>query len=259
MSQQSRVLPVSAGVKWFKLAFEATRREPITLMGVVLCYILSMSFLSVLPYVGPVFAALFMPFGTVFIGLNTRDVLRGKSPSFAMLPELWRDPSVRQSLIRIGLVFGFILITVNALYGFLAADDIARWTITENDRLDWASVRANWPWTATVAMLVVYIPGLMAVWFAPLLASELHMSCGKSLFYSFFGVVRNLGPILCLLALLFAFTVGISVVSVWLVYALELNSSAFVILTPIAFLLSTFLYASYWPMYADLFDDVARE
>ena len=71
---------------------------------------------------------------------------------------VFADPVVRQNLMRIGFVYGFILITVNALYGLMAADSMALWKIDANDRLDWASVQANIPWDAIVAVTVVYIP-----------------------------------------------------------------------------------------------------
>ena len=255
--QRSRSLPASAGWHWFLSALKATRNQPVVLTGVVLFYMFVMSSLSVLPWVGPVLAALFMPFGTVFVGRATRTALAGGQPSFGMLADIWRDASHRQSLVRIGLVFGFVLVAVNALYGWLAADEISRWVITAENRLDWASVRANIPWDATIAMLVIYIPGLMLVWFAPLLASENHMPCGKACFFSLFGCLRNILPVLVLGVVIIAVAAAVTTAGAWLVSAWELQDSAMVLLTPLVFVISTVVYASYWPMYADLFDDVA--
>lgn len=255
--QRSRSLPASSGWHWFLSALQATRNQPVVLTGIVLLYMFLMSMLSVLPWVGPALAALFMPFGTVFVGRATRTALAGGQPSFSILADIWRDVSHRQSLVRIGLVFGFVLVTVNALYGWLAADEISRWVITDNNRLDWASVRANIPWDATLAMLVVYIPGLMAVWFAPLLASEKHMPCGKACFFSFFGCLRNILPVLVLGLVITVVATAVTAAGALLISALELQDSAMVLLTPLVFLISTVIYASYWPMYADLFDDVA--
>lgn len=254
--QHSRSLSASAGWRWFLSALEATRKQPIVLMGVVLFYMLSMSILSVIPWFGPVLAAVFMPYGTVFFAHATRDVLADRQPQFAQLAELMRNRDIRQAMIRVGLVFGCVLVTVNALYGILAADEISRWVIDANDRLDWASVRANIPWDATIAMLVVYIPGLMAVWFAPLLVSDKGMPCGKALFYSFFGCVRNIVPVIVLGVVLTAISSIVAVGLTALTVFLNISDLAPFIITPFVFVISTVIYASYWPMYEGLFEDV---
>ncbi len=256
MHQESRSLPASAGFLWFKSAVSATLNQPVLLMGAVLFYMISMSFLSVLPWVGPVLAAVFMPFGTVFFAHATRDALNGNRPNFAHFMDIVRDADHRTAMIRVGLVFGLILVVVNALYGYLSADEIARWVTTEDNRLNWDSVRANIPWDAALVLLVVYIPGLTAVWFAPLLVSEKNMACGKAIFYSFFGCLRNILPVLVLGIALITLSIIVMTSLTYLVMALGLEDMALFIVTPFVFILSTIIYASYWPMYESLFEDV---
>lgn len=256
--QNSRRLPAASGWNWFVQALSATQKQPIVLMGVVLFYMLSMSVLSVIPLVGPVLAAVFMPYGTVFLGHATRDALAGRSPHLGEFSSLVSNRSIRPAMLRIGLVFAVALLAVNALFGLLSAGDIAQWQPNaDNTGLDWDSVRAHMPWTAVAVSLAVYIPALMAVWFAPLLAADKGMACGKSLFFSFFGCLRNLLPIIVLGVVLSAITLGLAWASIWLMAAWDLTNVAAYVLMPVAFILSTVIYASYWPMYADLFDDVA--
>ena len=138
-SNTSRRLPAASGWYWFRDAATAVGRKPLNLLAVTMLYLLIMGFLSAIPYAGIVFAALFMPFGTAFIGRSTRTALQGGDPRLSELKAVFADPVVRQNLMRIGFVYGFILITVNALYGLMAADSIALWKIDANDRLDWAS------------------------------------------------------------------------------------------------------------------------
>lgn len=254
--QHSRSLSAVAGWRWFVSALGATQKQPLIMMGVVLFYMLSMSVLSVIPWFGPVLAAVFMPYGTVFFAHATRDALADKQPQFGHFSDLIHNRNIRQAMIRVGLVFGCILVTVNAIYGILAADEIARWTVNANDRLDWASVRANIPWDATIAMLIVYIPGLMAVWFAPLLVTDKGMPCGKALFYSFFGCMRNIIPVIVLGVVLTAVAAVIGLGLAWMMISLEITDLAALIMTPFIFILSTVIYASYWPMYQDLFEDI---
>ena len=164
---------------------------------------------------------------------------------------------MRRGLIGVGLAYGFVLVTVNALYGFLALDSIAQWKITADNRLDWESVRANIPWDAVVACLVIYIPGLMAVWFAPLLASEKRMSWGKAVFYSFFGCLRNIVPVIVLLVLVVGVIAVFGMLAAALVAALGASDAVIsFVVVPLSFLVLTVIYAVYWPMYASLFEDV---
>lgn len=256
-SNTSRRLPASSGWYWFRDAAMAVGRKPLNLLAITLFYLLVMGFLSAIPYAGIVFAALFMPFGTAFIGRSTRTALLGGEPRFSGFKELFADISVRSNLMRIGFVYGFILITVNALYGLMAADSIALWKIDANDRLDWSSVQNNIPWDAIVAVTLVYIPGLMAVWFAPLLASEKRMSWGKAVFYSFFGCLRNIVPVIILVMLVGALLMGFGLCAAALIAAFGSADAVvtFVVL-PLAFLMLTVIYSAYWPMYASLFEDV---
>ena len=256
-NNSSRRLPAASGWYWFRDAASAVSRKPFNLLAVTLFYLLVMGFLSAIPYAGIVFAALFMPFGTAFIGRSTRTALQGGDPRFAGFKEVYSDPHVRQNLLRIGFVYGFVLITVNALYGLMAADSIALWKIDANDRLDWASVQANIPWDAIIAVMFVYIPGLMAVWFAPLLATEKRMTWGKAVFYSFFGCLRNILPVIVLVMLVAAVMIGFGLIASMLIASF---GSADVVVTfivmPLGFLLLTFVYSIYWPMYASLFEDI---
>lgn len=258
-SSESRSLGPAAGWRWFKTAVVATREQPFALMGIALFYMFTMGFLSVMPVVGAILSALFMPFGTVFIGRATRDAIDSQAPSFRILGQTWRSAFMRKHLLYVGLVFGFVLITVNALYALLSADEVARWAVTENDRLDWGSVRENLPYDAILTALLVYIPGLMATWFAPLLISEKNMTCVKALFYSFFGCLRNLLPIFVLGALLIGTTLACTFGTLFVIDTFELASLEMYLLTPIAFVLTTIAYATYWPMYVSLFGDVNKD
>lgn len=256
-TNNSRRLSAAYGWYWYRDAALAVARKPFNLLAITLFYLLAMGVLGAIPYAGLVFAALFMPFGTAFIGRSTKLALTGGDPRFAGLKEVFADPKVRQNLLRIGFVYGFVLITANALYGFLAADSIALWKFDANDRLDWASVQANIPWDAIVAVALIYIPGLMAVWFAPLLASEKCMSWGKACFYSFFGCLRNILPVIVLLLLVTATMLAFGLVSSSMIASYGLSSQwvTFFVM-PLGFLVLTFVYSMYWPMYASLFEDV---
>lgn len=252
--QRSQHIPASAGWDWLKSALEATRKQPLMLTGVVAFYILTMSLLTVLPWVGSTLAALFMPFGTVFIARATQVALLGNQPHIGLLVSLWRDRAARLPLMQLGVVFAAMLSIINMLYGWLAADDISQWVIDADGRIYWESITEHIPWTAIVVSLTCYIPCMMALWFAPLLASQQHMACGKSLFYSFFGCLRHTLPLLVLGLLVSLLSSVVGAIAMSLIAMLGLMNSATLLLTPLALIVSTIIYATYWPMYATLFE-----
>ena len=71
--------------------------------------------------------------------------------------------------------------------------------------------------------------------------------------------MRNILPILVLGIIIGTVTVGITFGTIWLIEALGLQGISLFILTPIAFILSTITYATYWPMFESLFSDVAPQ
>lgn len=250
---QSKHVSAGEGWQWFVTAIRAVRFDAFRLFLITFLYMCAMAVLSLLPTVGPVFAAVFMPFGTVMLGYGTRDALMGVQPGLAGFKDGFRDPKVRNNLFMIGMVFGFILITLNMLYGMLSASDLAQWKIDEQNRVDWKSVATHFPWKAIFIVTVLYIPCLMATWFSPLLVIEKKMSWGKSLFYSFFGCLKNLLPILLLGIILITAVSGMIMITSELVGLLGLAGVELYLYVPVVFICTTTVYCTYWPMYVSLF------
>ena len=152
-----------------------------------------------------------------------------------------------------GLVYAFVLITAQALYGYLAEPYWAQWQTQANDRLVWESVFEHFPWMPLGVASIIYIPGVMATWFSPLLCADKGMNWKKALFYSFFGCITNILPILVLGFLLVLGVTGIFFVAGQLVDLLGLHSINMFIFFPLSCLVLTVIYATYWPMYEALF------
>ena len=79
------------------------------------------------------------------------------------------------------------------------------------------------------------------------------MNWKKALFYSFFGCITNILPILVLGFLLVLGVTGIFFVAGQLVDLLGLHSINMFIFFPLSCLVLTVIYATYWPMYEALF------
>lgn len=96
-------------------------------------------------------------------------------------------------------------------------------------------------------------------WFAPLLIANKGLSCGKALFYSFFGCLRNLAPIFTLGVILLGGSILLSYCLWMLCNALELKSTAVFIMGPVAIVVTAIAYGTYWPMFHSLFEGVHDE
>lgn len=252
-SNRSKHVPIGEGWNWFVIAILAARKQLFRLFLFVMFYTLTMGFLSVLPVIGVVFAALFMPFGTILLGYGVRDALHDKVPSFACLRQGFENPYIRKNLLFIGLVFATALIFLSILYDFLSASYTAKWVIDANNRVDWQSVAQNFPWIPIGIVVLLYIPVLMATWFSPMLAIEKHMTWGKSLFYSFFGCLKNILPIIMLGLVIIICASTCGYFSVTLVEMFGLQEMNMYVYLPVFFICMTVIYSTYWPMYESLF------
>lgn len=83
------------------------------------------------------------------------------------------------------------------------------------------------------------------------------MSWGKAVFYSFFGCLRNIVPVIVLLVLVVGVIAVFGMLAAALVAALGASDAVIsFVVVPLSFLVLTVIYAVYWPMYASLFEDV---
>ncbi|MBS5217666.1 MAG: hypothetical protein KHY61_06175, partial [Sutterella wadsworthensis] len=112
---------------------------------------------------------------------------------------------------------------------------------------------SNFPYTAFAVMFILYLPLLMMTLFSPLLIVQNRQKVGKSLFYSFFGVLRAIGPVLVWVliagAAAFALFMGLEVV-----FGLLGVPQLFAFLAPlVAALFTSIGQAGIWVMFRDIF------
>ena len=138
------------------------------------------------------------------------------------------------------------------IFSTLGADALDKWKITA-EGIDLASITSNFPYTAFAVMFILYLPLLMMTLFSPLLIVQNRQKVGKSLFYSFFGVLRAIGPVLVWVliagAAAFALFMGLEVV-----FGLLGVPQLFAFLAPlVAALFTSIGQAGIWVMFRDIF------
>mgnify|MGYP001028294933 FL=1 len=253
---QGHIASFSSPIKWIRQGLQAIRQAPFGMVSICIFYVFTMSILGTLPFIGLVLAALFMPFGTLLIIQGTKDAYDGREPDYGVIVRLFKDRPMRYRLFRIGLVYAAFLLVANYIYLLTAMDEMSQWQVS-NGEIVCQSVLDHFPWTAAIITLLCYTAGQMATWFAPALVAWKNMTLGKAIFYSFFGCLRNWLAILVLLILLGVITMLCSFGTIFLASALGISDYAIYIMTPIAFVLTAITYSTIWPMWADIYGDIA--
>lgn len=258
-SAQSRSLSFQEGIFWFRVSCKAFGTQPLGMLTATLVYMLAMGVLTMIPFVGSLAAAFFMPFGSVYLARATSRALEGKPPTYGIFSALWRDVAARKALLNTGIVFACFLAAVSLIESLFGDAALIQIKLEEDGSLNFSSLASNIPWGVIAVLLLVYLPGLMMTWFAPLLIANKGLPCGKALFYSFFGCLRNLAPIFTLGIILLGGSSALSYCLWVLCDALDLKSSAVFIMGPVAIVVTSIAYGTYWPMFHSLFEGVRDE
>ena len=99
------------------------------------------------------------------------------------------------SLLRLGAIY---LLATLAVFGASTLVDggLLLQTIMKGQKVSIETLNESNLIAALQLALLLFMPVMMAYWFAPLLAAWADMPAGKSLFFSFFACLRNWRPFL---------------------------------------------------------------
>ena len=249
----------SLGWRWFSQSLLCLRLKPLGFTAIVIAYAMTMALSGAFPIVGVVLAGLFWPFGTVMVARAGKDTLEGQYPSFAGLRESFADRGTRLRLIRAGLLYAIMVVTISMAWSLLAAGDIAQWKVTEGDRVVWSSAMEHVPYAALAVCTLIYIPCMMALWFTPLLIFCKNMTLPKALFFSLVGCLRNFLAVVIALGLAFAcFAVATAAMSAALI-ATGLTSVAVFAMLPVSLFGTALIYGTYYPMWRSVFSGITQD
>ncbi|HJD07728.1 MAG TPA: hypothetical protein IAA02_07630, partial [Candidatus Sutterella merdavium] len=111
----------------------------------------------------------------------------------------------------------------------------------------------NFPTTAALVALLLNVLLWMATTFPPLLIHRAGQAPMQSIFYSFFGILKNWASVLAFVLVLGLLTAALSAVSVLISIAMGIPS-AWGYFTPfIVVFLTSIAQAGVWSMYRDIF------
>jgi hypothetical protein len=189
---QALTLPARRGWRWLADGFAIFRRKQLMLSLAVLGYWMAMALISAFPFVGRFAAMLLIPVFSVSLMNACRVLESGAARPLAFAPPLLFSGFRKNSrtLLMLGVIY--FLFTVGVFAAVALVDDgvLFRMVILGQPQqghvLDSQAVQL-----AAQLALALFMPLMMAYWFAPVLVAWHDLPAAKSLFFSFIACLRN--------------------------------------------------------------------
>ncbi len=242
---QINMLPASAGLTWLRDGMRLFGRQPIGLPAMVVVYLMMLLAPALLPIVGIAISGVLAPFASVGLLTACRDVADGKMPTPLAFAQPFKPTAARLQTLRLGIVNAILLLVVATLATLLTPEPPAGAAPQSLQEV---------PLDALIMQMLLYLPVMALMWFAPVLAGWHAIAPGKAMFGSVVACWRNLGALLIFGVAAGAFTLAVSVLAVMLLTSLTTSRELLsMILAPLALVLMTIVQASLYPMYRSVF------
>lgn len=183
-----RVVPARNGWLWLVKGFALFRKSPAMWFFVVLTYWIAMALLGQLRYFGLVVSTVLLPVFSVSFMIMCATLDRGAMLNPGLLASGFR--SGLATLLALGALYLLSIGAALAIASLADAGVLLQWVILGREPPNEA-IRDGSVSRALVLAAAAGTPVLMAFWFAPVLVAWDRMGALKSLFYSFFSVLRN--------------------------------------------------------------------
>jgi len=247
---QINILPASAGFTWLREGMRLFGRQPIGLPAMVVLYLMMLVAPALLPIVGIAISGVLAPFASVGLLGACRDVAEGRMPTPLAFAQPFRPTPARLQLLRLGIINAILLLVVATLAALLSPEPPGG---------EAPQSLHDVPLPALLVQLLLYLPVMALMWFAPVLAGWHSMAPAKAMFGSVVACWRNVGAMLIFGLAAGALTLGVSVAAVMLLTSLTSSQELLsILLAPLALILMSIVQASLYPMYRSVFVDAAR-
>lgn len=248
---QINILPAGAGFTWLREGMRLFGRQPIGLPAMVVLYLMMLIAPALLPIVGIAISGVLAPFASVGLLGACRDAAEGRMPTPLAFAQPFRPTPVRLQMLRLGIINAILLLIVATLAALL---------VPELPAGEAPQSLQDVPLPSLLAQLLLYMPVMALMWFAPVLTGWHGIAPAKAMFGSVVACWRNMGPMLVFGTAAGVLTVGLSVAAVMLLTTLITSREVLsVVMAPLALVLMTIVQASLYPMYRAVFVDTARE
>lgn len=251
----------SAGRGWVASGFALMRRFPASMMMVTFCWWLVLALSGALPVVGAFAQFVLVPVLAVGVMHAVRAVAQQRSPTPAMLFAGVTARRGRGWMPLVGLGVLNAAATVLAIGASALVDNGLLFEIVTGQVQpdDARLARPGLPWqlmTSGSLFMLVLAPMQMALWYAPVFCAWHELPMIKSMFFSFVAVLRNKWAFLqyAIVWMAVAFAISSAATAVLAVLGQPMLTRI-AVLMPIALLMQTAVFCSYWPTYREVVVD----
>ena len=248
---QARIVETVHGARWIAEGWRLFRAAPLGWLAAVFGYWLLMTLVSLVPFIGVAAAAVLVPaFSVGFMALARAAGHKAPLDMALLFDGLRHEPRAQ---VALGVIYFLCLLLVLGVSTFADSGALARWLLTGQRPAD-EVLQSEEFITALAAAGALYLPVMLAFWFAPPLASWHGTGAAKALFFSFAASMMNwraflaYGAVMAVVTLLVPFLIVAA-----FALAGAMAPPAAVIIFPLAILLLPTLFASFYASYRDVF------
>jgi hypothetical protein len=189
---QPRLLAPRVGQTWLRSGFQLFHRQPLAWTLILFIYWASMLMLAFIPLFGAIVPLLLSPGLALGFIEVARAIDEKRPPSPPLLIGAFRSDRVKPIVI-LGGWYAAIILAILLIGAIFDGGVLVQW-ITAGVQPQPDEVQGMR--TAAIIGILLYIPVIMAFWFAPQLVMWSGFAPTKALFFSFFAVLRNKGAFL---------------------------------------------------------------
>lgn len=231
------------------------RVAPLSWLALVFGYWMAMTVISFIPLVGVVAASVLVPAFSVGFMAASRAAENRRPPGLTNLGAGFRNHAGAQ--IALGAVYFAAIAALLAATTLADDGTLARWMST-GERPSPEKLASDEFVHALLVAAALYVPVMMAFWFAPVLVAWQGLSAAKALFFSFFGCLINWRAFLAYgvgaAVALFLLPAGVALAAL-LLSAGQARSVLVGVMFPFMLMLLPTLFASFYASYRDVFGE----
>jgi len=246
---QARIVEARQGVVWLLDGWRLFRAAPLGWLAMVFAYWIIMTLASVVPFIGVAAASILVPAFSVGFMAAARAAARSGPLELTLLFDGFRHQP--KSQLVLGVIYLMCLGTLLSVTTLVDDGALASWMLTGRPAED--TLQSDDFLQALGVAALLYMPVLMAFWFAPPLAAWHGVGPVKALFFSFVACLLNWRPFLVYGAFS-ALVVLVLPLAVLLALTLaSLKVAAMSLVFPVLLVLLPILFASFYASYRDVF------
>jgi hypothetical protein len=247
-------VPAKTGYVWFRQGIWLFRKNPLAFLTLFFAYLLVMTLVAQIPYVGGVLPLAFIPGVAVGFMAACRDTIAGKPVFPTILVDGFRSYGsvVARRLLVLG---GFYVVAMGlVLAGSALADDgMLLKVMLGTTAMEPETILNSNIMMGILAAMAFYIPVAMLFWFSPVLTAWHDVPPVKAMFFSIVSCWRNRGAFVVFGALWFAVETTVMFGLTALMQALGAGDFAVAVLMPATIIVTTMLYCSFYATYRGCF------